>query len=139
MASEEALVISANHAFYAAFARGDLAALEGLWARRAPVACIHPGWDALHGREEVMASFGAILSGGGAPRVRCTRTTASVLGESAYVVCGEAVDGAELIATNVFVREDGAWKLVHHQAGPVHRRVVRDGGSAQKPRSGMLN
>jgi hypothetical protein len=62
-----------------------------------------------------------------------------VLGESAYVVCGEAVDGAELVATNLFVREDGAWKLVHHQAGPVHRRVVREGGPGQKPRSGMLN
>jgi ketosteroid isomerase-like protein len=139
MAPEEELVIAANHAFYDAFARGDLAALDELWAHRAPVACIHPGWDALHGREEVMASFGAILSGGGAPRVRCTRPIASVLGESAYVVCGEAIDGAELVATNLFVREDGAWKIVHHQAGPVQRRVVREGGSARKLRSGMLN
>jgi hypothetical protein len=29
------------------------------------------------------------------------------------------VPGARLVATNVFVREGGAWKMVHHQAGPL--------------------
>jgi ketosteroid isomerase-like protein len=137
MPSDEALVLAANQAFYDAFARGDLAAVEALWAYRAPVACIHPGWEALHGREEVIASWRAILAGGGAPPVRCTRPTAAVMGDSAYVVCGEAIDGAELVATNLFVREDGAWRLVHHQAGPIHRRVVRE--AAPRQGSGMLN
>jgi hypothetical protein len=68
-----------------------------------------------------------------------------VIGDSAYVVCGESIEGAELVATNVFVREDGTWKLVHHQAGPVHRHVRGDspgeGKGTARPRrgSGMLN
>ena len=139
MSSDESAVLAANQAFYDAFARGDLAGIEALWAHRAPVACIHPGWDALHGRDEVIASWRAILGGGGGPPVRCTRPSASVIGDSAYVVCGEAIDGAELVATNFFVREDGAWKLVHHQAGPIHRRVVREAESGPRRPSGMLN
>ena len=139
MPSDEALVLAANQSFYDAFARGDFAAIEALWALRAPVACIHPGWDALHGRDEVIASWRAILSRGSGPPVRCSRPTAVVLGDSAYVVCGEIIDGAELVATNLFVREDGAFRLVHHQAGPIHRRVVREREPAPKAGSGMLN
>jgi ketosteroid isomerase-like protein len=133
MSSREAEVLAANQAFYDAFARGDFAVLDALWARRAPVACIHPGWAALHGRSEVMASWRSILEGSARTPVRCTRPTASVIGDSAYVVCGESIQGAELVATNFFVQEDGAWKLVHHQAGPVHRRAEAS------PPPGMLN
>src|SRR5262249_19469141 len=120
------------------FARGDLDAIDALWARRAPVACVHPGWDALHGRDEVMASWRSIVSGGGAPPIRCTRPSAYVLGESAYVVCGEVVAGSELVATSLFVHEDGAWRLVFHQAGPVHRRAERT-RAPKAPGGGMLN
>jgi ketosteroid isomerase-like protein len=134
MPAAEVDVLAANQSFYEAFARGDLAAIDDLWARRAPVACVHPGWDALHGRDEVMASFRSILDSG-APSVECTRPSAYVLGESAYVVCGETVSGSELVATNLFVREDDAWRLVFHQAGPVHRRVER----RARPPQGMLN
>jgi len=134
MPSIEAEVLAANLAFYDAFARGDLEAVEALWAERAPVACIHPGWGALHGRDEVMASWRAIM-GGGTPRIRCTHASAHVLGDCAYVICGEALDGGELVATNMFCREDGAWKLVLHQAGPVNRRVER----RPKPSNEKLN
>jgi ketosteroid isomerase-like protein len=129
-------VIAANQAFYEAFARGDLDVIDELWAQTAPVVCIHPGWGALHGREEVMASWRSILGGGSATSVKCTRPSAAVFGDSAYVVCGETIQGAELVATNFFVREEGAWKLVHHHAGPVHRRVSEP---RPRARSGTLN
>lgn len=135
MSSPDAEVLAANHAFYEAFSRGDIDAIDELWARRAPVACVHPGWDALHGRDEVMASWRSILDGG-APEVRCTRPSAYVLGDSAYVVCGESIGDAELVATNLFVREDDAWRLVFHQAGPVHRRVER---RSRPTRGSLLN
>ena len=37
----------------------------------------------------------------------------------AFVVCYERLGPNFLIATNLFVKEDGAWKMVHHQAGPI--------------------
>ena len=147
MPSVEAEVLAANEAFYDAFARGDPDAMDTLWARRAPVACIHPGWDALQGRAEVVGSFRAILEGGGTGSIRCHAPRAFVLGESAFVLCYESIEGNELIATNLFCREDGVWKLVHHQAGPVQRRIERrslrsgagGAGSAGGGKGGMLN
>jgi ketosteroid isomerase-like protein len=124
--SRDIEVLEANEAFYRAFAGRDVAAIDDAWARRAPVACIHPGWDALDGREEVVRSFRAILESGSAPRVRCTLAQAHLLGEVAFVTCHELVEGATLVATNLFVREDGAWRLCHHQASqlaPGQRRA----------------
>lgn len=122
MSQGEAAVLAANAAFYEAFARQNLRAMEALWARRAPVVCIHPGWDALRGYDEVMASWRSILRGPGAPLISCAAATAHLLGETAFVVCTEVLPGARLVATNLFTREDGAWRLVHHQAGPTSSR-----------------
>ena len=121
MSPDEIEVLDANSAFYAAFAARDAAALEDLWARQAPVACIHPGWNALRGREAVLASWRSIL-GGDAPRVRCAAATAHVMGQGqvAFVVCQERLPSAtSLLATNVFVREGGRWRICHHHAGPL--------------------
>ncbi len=122
MLTDDSEILAANQAFYDAFAHADLATIEDLWASLTPVACIHPGWDALHGREDVLESFRAILGGGSGPQVTCVDPAATVIGEAAFVVCHEAIDDAELIATNVFVREGGRWKLVHHQAGQMSAR-----------------
>jgi len=117
--SREIEVLEANQAFYRAFAARDADAIDAAWSRRAPVACVHPGWDVLDGRAEVVGSFRAIVESAGAPDVRCTAAQARLLGEVAYVTCHELVSGARLVATNLFVREDGAWLLVHHQATPM--------------------
>jgi ketosteroid isomerase-like protein len=118
-------VLEANQAFYQAFSAQDADAVDALWARRAPVACIHPGWDALDGRDEVVGSFRAIIESGGAPQVRSTRAQARMLGEVAFVTCHEVVPGGRLVATNLFVKEDGAWRLVHHQATPLAEAASR--------------
>ena len=118
-------VLEANGAFYSAFVRRDLRAMEHLWARDAPVACIHPGWEPLRGREAVLQSLRAIFSGGGAPAsITCYGPTVHFLGEAAYVICTERVPGGALAATNLFVREDGQWKLAHHQAAPISQRLT---------------
>ena len=120
--SDEEAVLAANEEFYRAFADRDLAAMEALWSSEAPVACVHPGWDALIGREAVMESWTAILGGPGAPQIRCEGPRAFVLGPSAFVICHEVLGHALLIATNVFVREQAGWRMVHHQAaGAGHR------------------
>jgi ketosteroid isomerase-like protein len=119
MAGSNLDVLEANEAFYRAFNERDAEAMERLWAARAPVACIHPGWDVLDGREEVLRSWRGVLGSSGAPTVGCTRAQARILGEVAYVTCHEVLAAGRLAALNLFVREDGAWRLVHHQATPI--------------------
>jgi ketosteroid isomerase-like protein len=123
MADETSDVLATNAAFYAAFARRDAAAMDALWARDAPVACLHPGWEPLLGREAVVQSWRRILLGGGAPAaIRCEEPLAQVRGEAAWVICAEVVPGGTLIATNLFVREGGEWRLVHHHSSPLPPR-----------------
>ena len=140
LSPEEPDVLAANSAFYDAFARRDVAAMDQLWARVAPVACIHPGWDALRGREEVMESWRAILGGRGAPDVRCAAPVAQLHGETAIVICREILSAGRLVATNVFQREGGLWKMVHHQASPLARDAdEEDEDEDEDGPSGMLN
>src|SRR5688572_13059174 len=126
MQLDEARVLAANAVFYETFAAGDLRAMDELWARSAQVTCIHPGWDVLLGREAVLLSWSRILGGAG-NEIEGSRPHASVVGDVATVVCLEGAKGEapSLVATNVFVREAGEWKMVHHHAGPLARRPER--------------
>jgi ketosteroid isomerase-like protein len=125
MADDEDAVLTANAAFYAAFARRDLAAMDALWTRTGPVCCIHPGWGGLHDRDAVLASWASIFSGDEEPAIRCVDPRVRVDGESATVICEEVLGEARLVATNVFVRDSDGWRMWHHHAGPVARRVAR--------------
>jgi len=110
--------LAANEAFYRAFAARDLTAMARIWAEGADSICVHPGWTPLFGRDAVMESWAGILSNPAAPRIRCIRARATVQGAFARVVCYEVVERNILVATNLFVREQGTWRLCHHQAGP---------------------
>jgi ketosteroid isomerase-like protein len=131
--SDEAAIILANEAFYRAFAERDFTAMDDVWAREHDVACLHPGWDALRGREEVMTSWRAILENAGAPRVTFVRPQTYVLGAAAFVLGYERIEGATLIATNVFVREGTQWKLAHHHASLVRATVEDDEEPPEPP------
>ena len=120
--SERTALLFANEAFYRAFADRDMAAMAELWSERTPVACIHPGWGVLEGRDKVLDSWAAILANPDSPAITCHDATAIVLGDSGFVICYELIDGQFLIATNVFVREGRLWKMVHHQGGPTSVR-----------------
>jgi ketosteroid isomerase-like protein len=114
-----AAVLAANGAFYAAFAAMDYPAMESVWARTAELTCIHPGWNVLSGRAPVLESWEAILLNPSQPRIVSGGATVQLFGECAVVICRELVAGNPLTATNVFVREAGRWRLVHHHSGPV--------------------
>lgn len=111
-------VAAANRAFYKAFAERDFAAMDRLWAQNSPVACVHPGWPAIFQREHVMASWRGILGNASQASVSCSDERVLVNGDTAIVICIESVAGSLLVATNVFIREDGVWRIIHHQAGP---------------------
>jgi len=139
-AVSESEVLASNEAFYDAFNSRDMDAMDRLWAKLAPVVCLHPGSTALHGRSQVIRSWQSILSSDGAPRVSVEGPRVVMLGETAIVLCYERVTdpdtgtGAVLAATNVFVREGGEWRLVHHHSSAIGR-IVTDEREAPKPKT----
>jgi len=126
-------VLAANREFYRAFTARDLAAMDALWARRAPVACLHPGWAALKDRDAIIESWSGILSNPDAPRIACYDEQVFLYGDVALVLCEEELDGGTLVASNLFVREDAGWRIAHHHAGQIVRR------QAQRQRPSRLN
>ena len=116
--SDESQLLAANAAFYEAFARGDGQAMDAVWAANATCTCTHPGWRTLRGRAAVMASWTAILAT--PPPITCSEPIAQVFGDVGVVLCTEHLGEGTLAATNVFVREAGRWRMVHHHAGPIH-------------------
>src|SRR5437870_12302050 len=131
--TDQDAVLAANLEFYRAFAARDLETMEALWARRAPVACLHPGWTALKDRDAIIESWGAILSNPDAPRIACFDEQVFLYGDVALVLCEEELDGGTLAASNLFVREDAEWRIAHHHAGQIVRR------QAERPRRQRLN
>jgi ketosteroid isomerase-like protein len=119
VSSEEA-VFAANERFYQAFNQKDPAMMDDAWAAGHAVSCVHPGWNVLEGRADVLDSWHSILGNPNQPRIVSGGATATVFGDIAVVVCRELVAGSPLVATNVFVLEGDEWKLLHHQSGPVY-------------------
>lgn len=118
--SVEEDVLAANERFYQAFNLKDVALMESIWALNHAVTCVHPGWNVLEGREDVLDSWRNILGNPNQPRIVTGGATAVLFGEVAVVVCRELVAGSPLVATNIFVVEDGVWRLLHHHSGPVY-------------------
>ena len=137
--SDRAAVLFANQAFYAAFSARDMPAMDEVWSKHHQVSCIHPGWPAVRGREDVMGSWRGILRSPGSPTVKALAAEADITGDVAIVTCVEQLDGRNyLAATNLFVRSGPRWKMIHHQAGPANvdpRRLPE--GTDDPPPSAM--
>lgn len=129
--SESDAVLSANLEFYRAFNGRDAVAMDAIWAREAPVTCIHPGWTPLAGRAAVLKSWRNILANPESPRVMCHDDRAVLHGDFALVLCEEELETGHLIATNIFIREANEWRMIHHQASPL---VVRSAERDVRPR-----
>lgn len=115
---QDAEILFANDTLYHAFSEADIGALDALWARHHPVCCIHPGWPAITGREQVLESWRRILDNPEAPRIRPHHARVLAWGPLHAVICYEELETQMLTAFNLFVEEEGAPRLVHHQAGP---------------------
>lgn len=126
MAAEDD-VRQASDRFYAALSdmtKGDASAIGAVWAHGADVTAMHPigergeGWDQVRGQFE---QVGALASGG---QVRISGQLIRVGTDMAYEVGveeGEATLAGERVqikqrVTNIYRREDGEWKMVHHHS-----------------------
>ena len=64
-----------------------------------------------------MESWQSILTSGDLPDMEAVNPVANIYGDIAVVICYEVFREVTLIATNIFVKEDNQWKIMHHQAG----------------------
>jgi ketosteroid isomerase-like protein len=123
--SSEDDVRKASKQFYAALnrmANGDASAMAGAWSHGKHATTMHPiggrdiGWDA------IKASFGEVASLASKGNIEMKDQIVRVVGDVAYelgVERGEITMGGhradiEHRVTNIYEREGGAWKLVHH-------------------------
>jgi len=127
--ADEAAVIAANEAFYEAFEALDIDRMATCWQQDDHVRCIHPGWDVMVGWPQVSRSLMAIFANSGYIQFFLTDVHVQVDHELAWVTCAENIlsgaqareemQGAKVLATNVFRRVDGTWRMVHHHGSPV--------------------
>ena len=122
----------ANAAFYRAFEALDLSAMDEVWAHGEHVKCVHPGWPLLTGWEAVRASWETIFLNTQEMRFTLTDVRVAAAGELAWVTCTENIlsdtDGrvgvTSILATNLFERDRGVWRMVHHHASHVLGRAA---------------
>jgi ketosteroid isomerase-like protein len=109
----------ANAAFYAAFEQLDAEAMARVWSRQEP----------LLGAEQVMASWAAIFRHTSYMEIEFEEVAADgddrvvwLHGTERVRQAGEAGQArGEVVATNVFRREAGGWRMVAHHASPAPR------------------
>jgi ketosteroid isomerase-like protein len=119
-------VRQASDAFYAALNRmftGDMGPMSEIWSHASDVTDMGPFGGRLVGWEKVGAEFEreAKMKLGG--KVEARDVVVRVGGEVGYTLCVEhgenmSADGKPVTvdhrATNIFRREAGTWKLIHH-------------------------
>ena len=134
--SDEAAVLAANAAFYAAFESLSIEAMDAVWAHDEPVLCVHPGWPLLSGREPVMESWRRIFENATLMHFDITGAEVVVEGDVAWVSCTEnltqVLDGrvaeGKIQATNLFRRRLGEWRVAHHGSPVGHGSGFRPVG-----------
>ena len=116
-------VLQANRAFYDAFEARDINAMSDVWEHSERVLCTHPGWARLEGWGSVSASFYALFDGPQPIQFILTSERAQVVDDTAWVAVDENILGEDAGATaaglNVFVRDNGGWRMVVHHSSQV--------------------
>jgi ketosteroid isomerase-like protein len=126
--ADVAAVLAVNSALYEAFESADVARMERVWDDVDPDAlvCVHPGWPALRGRRQVLRSWSAVMATTDYVQFVLSDVQVSLDGDTAVVSCTENVltsvtdmNGGAIVATNVFRRRPGGWRLTVHHGSPV--------------------
>ncbi len=117
-------VLAANRRFYDAFGNLDIAEMERVWENSDRVLCVHPGWRLLRGWEDVRKSWEGIFYNTSLMHFNITNAQVIIQGDCAWVSCVENITSVvdaratnfAVQATNIFIRDEGEWRIVHHHA-----------------------
>jgi ketosteroid isomerase-like protein len=120
-------VEDANARFYRVFETLDLGQMEEIWAHGEHVRCVHPGWGLLTGWDAVRQSWETIFKHSEEMRFSITDINAYVEGVFGWVTCTEnilsetrgKISVTSVLATNIFERSAGEWRMIHHHASHI--------------------
>jgi ketosteroid isomerase-like protein len=125
--SDKEAVRQANRAFYDAFETLEVERMERIWLQEPHIVCIHPGWRPLSGWGPIMHSWERIFDSTFEMKFEISEVQLRLHGDVAIVVVQENLtqrgyDGvvkSTVLATNVYERTGGEWKMVLHHGSPV--------------------
>ena len=124
--TDHEIVEEQNNRLYLALSNCDIDAMSQVWAHEEWVVCVHPGWNMVVGWDRVRESWEGIFSGGMTIRVRAQDVHILIEGDMAWVRCRERilalargqVGSTAAVATTIFKKMNGEWKLICHHASP---------------------
>jgi ketosteroid isomerase-like protein len=129
MSNERTEVLAANEAFYRAFEKKDIEAMNVIWSQGTGSLCIHPGRNMLRGWREIELSWLQIFRNTKYLEIETEIIAVEIRDNVAYVILiekllqivgGRSVQ-AQSMATNIFERMASKWYLVHHHGSPIMR------------------
>ncbi len=115
---------AAERAFYAAFEAADLDAMMATWADADDIVCVHPLGTPVQGIAGVTESWREIFAGGVATRFTLepmqafANDTLAIHLVTEHIAVPTGARVAPIVATNVYRRIDGGWRMVQHHASP---------------------
>ena len=120
-------VTLANEEFYHAFESLDIGKMDRIWAQREYVTCVHPGWSIKEGWPKVRDSWVVIFNNVFSMSFSLTNVQVQVADDVAWVTCtenitsrhGDATQNSRVVATNLYERMEGIWKIIHHHGSPL--------------------
>lgn len=134
MTSDRIGVETVNTQFYKALEACNIGAMDKVWLHENWVRCIHPGSELLVGWEEIRDSWVTIFSNTRGMQLSVSNLFIKIYGEFAWVECTENIatffdqgfTSGQAQATNLFLKVNNQWLMVHHHASPLPSDVPDD-------------
>jgi ketosteroid isomerase-like protein len=117
---------AAESAFYAAFEARDLDAMMAVWAGDERIACLHPLAAPLNGHAAVALGWRSLFEAAGQFRMQVDVAHEIRTGDQVirivreYLTIGRETEARPpILATNIYHREAGGWRMILHHASPL--------------------
>ncbi len=119
----------AEKAFYAAFQQEDLELMMSVWANDEDITCIHPGGNRLDGLKDILESWEQMFSHENGIKFEINKKRIQIESDIAihHVIESIYLEGelqSEIIATNIYRKNQDGWQLILHHASPELRPAL---------------
>ena len=121
----------ASTSFYKAFESLDISRMEEVWAHDERAVCVHPGWERAVGWRAVRSTWEKVFANTLQINFEVTEVALHVSDDLAAMSVTENLRSwypggggvvGQVLAVNLFERQDGRWRLIAHHASPMRGR-----------------